>query len=266
MRDPKKKGTPVDTSDMDGGTGKQVIARAAAVLRALENQSSGLSLSRIGRASDLPRTTVHRIVTALEAQGLVTTGPSGVRLGPAIVRLAASAHTDVVAVAKPFAEALSRRTRETVDICVLREAHAISVDQFSSDQELRVVSPTGTAFPVHCTAHGKVLLSLCSDDEVDEFFEEPLQARTPSTITRKAVLFKQLAQIRATGYAIDRQEHAMGVCGVGVTLETSLPEQYAMALAVPALRFDERFESLLAALQQAKSEIEAAFGGARRKA
>jgi IclR family transcriptional regulator, acetate operon repressor len=102
------------------GSGKQVIARAAAVLRALENQTTGQTLAEISKTSGLPRTTVHRIVQALEAQQLVMSAPGGVRLGPALVRMAASAHTDVVMIAKPFVEVLGRRTRETVDVSVLR--------------------------------------------------------------------------------------------------------------------------------------------------
>lgn len=77
---------------------------------------------------------------------MVSTGSSGIRLGPALVRLAASAHTDVVAVARSYVEALGRRTRETVDVSVYRGFHAISVDQYPSDQELRVVSAVGPAF------------------------------------------------------------------------------------------------------------------------
>ncbi|CAB3751336.1 MULTISPECIES: IclR family transcriptional regulator [Burkholderia] len=253
----------IQEPEADGASGKQVIARAVAVLRALEGQSVGLSLSQIARAAALPRTTVHRLVNALEAQGFVATGSAGIRLGPALIRLAASAHMDVVAVAKPFADALSRRTRETVDICVIRGAHAISVDQYLSDQELRVGSSIGTAFPLHCTAHGKVLLSLLKDDEVASLLEHPLQRRTPATVVEQETLLRSLAEIRDLGYAVDREEHASGVCGLGVAIETASPQSYAMALAVPALRFEARFEDLLAALRQTKSEIESALGATR---
>ncbi|RFQ00861.1 hypothetical protein D0O09_17210 [Pseudomonas putida] len=47
--------------------------------------------------------------------------------------------------------------------CLDKGLHAISVDQYPSDQELRVVSPVGRAFPIHCTAHGKALLSTFSE-------------------------------------------------------------------------------------------------------
>lgn len=249
------------SEEAEAGSGKQVIARAAAVLRALENQSAGLTLSQIASASNLPRTTVHRIVAALEAQQMVATGSGGIKLGPAITRLAASAHTDIVSIARPFIEALGRRTRETIDLCVFRDAHVISVDQYASDQELRVVSPVGTAFPVHCTAHGKALLAVRSDAEIKRVLGPRLERRTDQTIERTALLLTHIGAVRNSGFATDVEEHAMGVCGIGVFLRTGLRGDYAIAIAVPALRFHDRFESLRAAIMQARSEIEAVAGG-----
>jgi DNA-binding IclR family transcriptional regulator len=74
-------------------TGVQVIARATDVLRALEAEPGRLSLAKIARRVELPRSTVHRIVTALEAESLVVpASPSGgYRLGPKLARFAASA-------------------------------------------------------------------------------------------------------------------------------------------------------------------------------
>ena len=181
------------SEDNDSASGRQVISRAAAVLRALAEDNSGQSLGQIAK-TDLPRTTVHRIVAALEAQQLAATTPAGVRLGQALVRLAASAHTDVVAAARPFVEALGRRLRETVDLCVFRGQHAVSVDQFASDQELRVVAAVGTAYPIHCTAHGKALLARLDDAALEELLGARLERRTASTITARKDLLAQLAE------------------------------------------------------------------------
>ena len=70
----------------------QVIARAATILRALEDENSGLSLGQIAQRVNLARSTVQRIVSALETEKLVIAAtPNGrVRLGPTILRLAAS--------------------------------------------------------------------------------------------------------------------------------------------------------------------------------
>src|SRR4029079_6130994 len=101
----------------------QVIARAASILRALEDQTPGLSLGQIAQRVDLARSTVQRIVAALEAEKLViAASPTGrVRLGPTILRLAASARTDFVALTRPFLLRLSQELGETVDLATIQK-------------------------------------------------------------------------------------------------------------------------------------------------
>ncbi len=79
----------------------QVIARAASIMRALEDTTTGLSLGEIAIKVGLARSTVQRIVAALESEKLVVAAsPAGrVRLGPTILRLAGSVRTDFVALA-----------------------------------------------------------------------------------------------------------------------------------------------------------------------
>jgi DNA-binding IclR family transcriptional regulator len=105
----------------------QVIARAAAILRALEEQPAGLSLGQIAQRVELARSTVQRIVAALAAEKLlIAASPTGrVRLGPTILRLAASARTDFVATARPFLVRLSDELSETVDLAAIKRDHLI---------------------------------------------------------------------------------------------------------------------------------------------
>ena len=139
----------------------QVIARAAAILRALEEQPVGLSLGQIAQRVDLARSTVQRIVAALEAEKLViAASPTGrVRLGPTILRLAASARTDFVALARPFLVRLSQELHETVDLATIKKDHLIFIDQVIGSQRLRTVSAVGETFPLYCTANGKAYLA-----------------------------------------------------------------------------------------------------------
>jgi DNA-binding IclR family transcriptional regulator len=243
--------------DDEGGSGKQVIARAAAVLRVLADTSTGLSIGQIAKATGLPRTTAHRIVAALEAQQLAVSGVGGTRLGSALVRMAASASKDIAELARPSVELLGRRTRETVDVCVHRGLHAVSISQFPSDQELRVVCHVGTAFPVHASAHGKALLADMAEEELDSLFHDRLEQRTRLTVKNLEDLRQQIQAVRELGYAVDLEEHAVGVCGLGVFIRTGLPERHAISLAVPSVRFHEKRESFVAALLQCKAEIEA---------
>src|SRR5271165_1255930 len=86
--------------------GVQVIARAAEVLRALEGNDQGLSLGQLARQLNLPKSTVQRIVAVLDRENFViaATPQAGVRLGPALVRIARSMRWGLVDIARPCLE------------------------------------------------------------------------------------------------------------------------------------------------------------------
>jgi len=157
--------TPASNGKSQGQSQVQVIARAAAILRALEQQATGLSLGQIAQRVGLARSTVQRIVAALEAEKfLIAASPNGrVRLGPTILRLATSARTDFVAVARPFLVELSHELRETVDLAAIKKDHLVFIDQVPGSQRLRAVSAVGESFPLHCTANGKAYLAELDD-------------------------------------------------------------------------------------------------------
>lgn len=252
-----EKGKATNMSHEADNSGSQVIARAAKILHALELNPGGRTISQLSRETGLPRTTVHRLVTSLESQKMLMTGTTGVKLGPALARLAASAHTDIISQARTAMETLGRRSRETVDLCVYRGSHTVSVSQYVSDQELRVVSTVGTAFPCHCTANGKAILAKLTDEKIKELLGSRLDVRTENTLSTLPLLLENIKKIRGLGYSVDNEEHARGVCGVGVYLSTGLHEHYAISIAVPAMRFKEKFDLLLGSLLQCKAEIEA---------
>jgi IclR family acetate operon transcriptional repressor len=240
-------------------SGKQVIARAAAVLKTLEGRADGLTIAEITRASELPRTTAQRIVVALQAQQMVVAVDGRVRLGPALTRLAGSTFLDVVGIARPHVEALSRATRETVNLSVLRGNHAVLVDQVASDHELRVVTPVGSALPLHCTAHGKALLAAMGDDEIAARLGDEWERRTRNTIAALAPLLKELARIRQAGVSYDEGEHLEGVNGIGMRLETRTAERYALSVAMPEVRYKDARAAIAERMGQAALAIAACF-------
>ena len=142
----------------------QVISRAAAVLRALRD-SGGLSLANLADEVGLARSTVHRIVTTLERERFVTTGSTDgrIHLGIELVSLGVAVNVDLRRELRPFLESLSMEMDETVDLSVLDQNRLLFLDQIGRLRRLRAVSGVGIAFPMHCTANGKVLLAALSE-------------------------------------------------------------------------------------------------------
>src|SRR5262249_11567812 len=170
----------------------QVIARAASILRALEQEVSGLSLGQIAQRVNLARSTVQRIVAALQAEKLViAASPNGrVRLGPTILRLAASVRTDFVSIARPFLVKLSSELAETVDLAPVREITLFFLGRVFGPRPLPPAWGGGELFPLYCPANGKASLAEPARAATKKLTAPPYGRPTPKTLPRLDRLLK----------------------------------------------------------------------------
>lgn len=235
----------------------QVIARAAAIMRALEDTTTGLSLGEIALKVGLARSTVQRIVSALETEKLVVAAsPAGrVRLGPTILRLAGSVRTDFVALARPFLIELSKELHETVDLASIKGDHLVFIDQVTGSQRLRTVSAVGDSFPLTCTANGKAYLAELDDAAIEALVGKAYKARTPHTITRLPQLLEDIQTVRRNGYALDCEEHTIGICAAGVSMRDMLGNFVAISVPVPTQRFQKDRELICERLLATKRTL-----------
>jgi DNA-binding IclR family transcriptional regulator len=241
----------------------QVVHRTAAILLALRGEADGLSLAQIAKRVGLARSTVHRLVAALEQERFVVAASSsrGFRLGPALASLAIAAVRDVVLLIHPYLVQLSQELDETVDLAVLEHDHVLFVDQVAATRRLRAVSSVGAVFPVHCTANGKALLAARTNDEVERLLPAKLERMTPNTIVSRAALIDELERIRVDRVAYDREEHTAGICAVGTVVATAEGPLAAVTVPLPTQRFDGNEKALTAALLRTRTAIEAGLGG-----
>ncbi len=240
----------------------QVIERASKVLRALEGQSSGLSLGDIAKATGLPRSTVQRIVGALEAEQFVisATPKARVVLGPALLRLAASVKIDIVQLGGPALKKLSTDTGETVDLSVLQGTNAVFVHQLPGRHRLQAVSAVGDRFPLHCSACGKALLAVAGAELMSTMAGKPMPAYTGNTITELETLREDITTFQENALCYDIEEHTEGISAIGTAFIDPLGRAYAISIPVPALRFDRLRESLEQSLIRCRNEIIDAIG------
>lgn len=239
----------------DGRNGIQVIARAAAVLRALKT-SSGMSLGQIAERVDLPRSTVQRIVGALQAERMVIGSRSGmgIRLGPELHALAEAARFDMVELMRPMLQQLAADTEETVDLSMRRDGRMVFIDQVPGSHRLRAVSAVGEAFPLTVTANGRACLAIASDMEIAK-----LVAAEPAGLSLDEVT-RIVAEVRRNGLAFDRDEHTPGISAIGIGFLDPRDDSYAISVPVPTSRFAEREGAIAAALKSLSREIADLFG------
>ena len=260
---PRKAKPPSNVSaGPSSGQSVQVIARAASVLRALEGEQTGLSLAQISQRVNLARSTVQRIVDALRTEHflIAATPTSGVRLGPALIRLAASASVEFDQITRPIMAELSQRLAETVDLSVLKGNAAVFTDQIQGAHRLRAVSAVGETFPLHCTANGKALLSLMPKQNLDRYLRNPLPRMTPATITRAAELRVEIEACAKSGVAFDDEEHTEGISAVGTAFADPLGRIIALSVPVPTTRFKKMKPEMVRQLLIARTSILEALG------
>jgi DNA-binding IclR family transcriptional regulator len=219
--------------------GVQSIARAAAVLRALERAPEGLGLGQIAAAAELPKSTAHRIIGALAEEDLVAQAADGrIRLGGAIARLGSAGREAMAERLRPIMLALRRELDETVDLAVLDGAAVRFVGQVAAPRRLRATSSIGEVFPLHCTANGKALLAALPEAQALALLPKRLPRFTPHTVTSREELLDELAGIRHHGVAHDRGEHTEGICAIGAAVGDSVdPAAAAISVPVPSQRF-----------------------------
>ena len=249
--------TTSDVATSVDRNGVQVIARAAAILRALEAEPDGLSLGELAKRLDLARSTVQRLVGALADEQLVMTGGprGGVTLGSALVRLAAAANIETDRIVRPFLQSVSRELSETVDLSTLRGRTAIFVDQVVGTSRLTAISAVGEAFPLHCTANGKALLACLSPDRVRALVDGRMIAMTANTITDFSKLDADIIDSRKTHLSFDIEEHSEGICAVGTSFIDPLDREFALSVPVPTTRFAAKRNKIADALIAVRAEI-----------
>lgn len=167
----------------------------------LKETQTGMSLAQIAAKLDLPRSTVQRIVTALQDERLVIASATGggLRLGPELHALAGAARYDIVERCRPFLNDLAQTTAETVDLSVLRGARIIFLDQVQGTHRLRTISCDGEVFLLTTTANGRACLSLLPDADIArrakaEWAQQGVNGDLPALQTL-------LAEVRKTGLA-----------------------------------------------------------------
>jgi len=208
-------------------------------MRVLEGQSRGLRIEEIARRTTIPLSTVKRIVESLRTEQFIiaATPGSGVRLGPLIKRLSESAVAGIGQVIRPLITDLSKRLGETVDLSILDGRAAVLTDQIQGANRLRAVSTVGDAFPLHCTAHGKALLSVLSDDKLIRLISGPLPKLTPNTIVGPTELIRAIKCCRRIGIASDDEEHTEGISALATGFVDPRGRALAMSIPVPTSRF-----------------------------
>lgn len=217
-----------------------VLGKVVTVLYAFTVDDHGLSLAELGRRTGIPKGTLHRLLSDLVKVRLLDRTRAGYRLSGQLFELGMRASTErsLIEVATPFLEDLYERTHETVHLGILEGTEVVYIAKIGGHRQARSPSRLGGRMPLHCTAIGKALLAHSDPEIIDRVLAEPLERRTPKTLSGPGLLRAQLERILDEGVSYEREESAMGItCVAAPVLDTDDRPIAALSVTGPVARF-----------------------------
>ena len=231
------------------------ISRSAEILKCL---SDGINrISDISQKLKMGKSTVHRLLKALESAKLVIQDPvtHHYYLGSLIINLASKpliAHQNLNVCALESLTYLREFTRETVILHIRIGVERICLEELQSLENIKFSAGKGYVAPIYTGSAGKVLLSEISEIELQQLLENiNLKAIAPNTITNKDELLKEIKKAKKQGYAMSFGERVSKSSSVSVPIK-----EYICPVAMSILGPDNRFtlERMKAALVEMKKE------------
>jgi DNA-binding IclR family transcriptional regulator len=256
--------TPSD--DVSVGSGAD---RVLAILNVLGAYPEGIGLSELARLVHSPRSSVHRALAVLRRADLIEQdGNSRYRLGYGLLKLAFSYYEelDVVSRVRPALAGLASEFSETSHYAILDGTEVVYLAKVQSAQaRFQMKSAIGGRNPAYCTGVGKALLAyrLLTYDDVKKFIEgheRPLVRHTDTTLTEADALHQEFLEIRARGYALDREEHEEGLCCLALPLFLSSATVPDGAISITAVTQRLSLATLEASVERTRALVRKILG------
>ncbi|MGD9958569.1 IclR family transcriptional regulator [Nocardioides sp.] len=235
--------------------GPHLVSRVGALLRSVANhEPTGTTTAGVAHAAGLPRPTVHRLLTSLQAEGLVDRIASSGHwvLGPELFFLgnAAAARYDVTGLARPSVTRLAQATGESAffsarrgdeTICLVREDGSFPIRSF--------VLYEGVRFPLGVASAGLVILAHLPEHEREAYLARVDLTTAWGPAHGRLPLADRVRATRRTGYAVNPGLVVEGSWGLGAAVfdSTGTPA-WALSLTGIESRFTEARRSELGTL------------------
>jgi DNA-binding IclR family transcriptional regulator len=233
-------------------------------------RSNGVNLTDLAARVELPIPTVLRLVRTLEVENFVERQNGLIRLGPAVLHLAAVMDPDGAfgSSVNAAAEELRDRTNETACVYLREGTECVTIRVAEADQTVRWVPQVGERFPIWVGGPADVLLAFGPTAQIldDLEAENARHGWTPGDVrwTDVEALWKVAEDTRGRGYAINTRDRLRGtawqqasdVWGISVPIHTPSDALFgALAFCAPGFRARRDDEHKLAAVARAIAEL-----------
>jgi IclR family transcriptional regulator, acetate operon repressor len=215
------------------------VNRAISILQVLARRGP-TTLTEIATELNIHKATVFRLLSTLEARGLVDQNNHRGRyqLAYGVVQLAAGVtrKLNLSVVSRRSCEALAEDVGESAEIAIVDDGAVVTIDQVIGAAAMTTVNWVGRRTPLHATSAGKVFLAHMSPDRLADRLSGSLERFTKHTITNRHHLEEQLTTARDQGYAFTLEEYEVGLAAVAAPIR-DLDGQVIAAVGVSGPNF-----------------------------
>lgn len=225
--------------------GTASFSKFMTVLQAIADNPGKKDISQLTTAVGYPRTTVHRIVAGLIAEGLALQNLNGsYSLGNRLIQLASKSweSSDLRSIARPFIEALRNATSETVHLAVPSGNGMAYIDKLESPNAVGMMTRIGARVEFHSTSVGKAYLAALPDDRARAIIAElDLRPFTNCTFTEPDKFYEEIIKTRERGYSYDHEENEPDIrCFGSIIYDRSGEPVAGVSISIPVYRYDEK--------------------------
>lgn len=214
------------------------VSKALAILEVMAlSDGRPIGVSDIAHVTDMPKSTAHRLLKAMEQRGFVGRDGSKYKVGTRCLLLSSVARWSQYGVlmdhAIPAMEWLFERTHETVHLGVLDGSDVLFLEKINARGGCRIGSRVGRRVPAEFTPIGRVLLA-ATDLERTEGTGTGTDADIP--LARQGAA----AALRAKGAVVGGHRANPEFAGVAAPVPLACPDFPVAALSVdgPVARFN----------------------------
>lgn len=214
--------------------------RVLSILELLAMHPDGMTMADICRELAAPKSSLFPILHTMAEEGFLAYSEAGgkYRIGikAYVVGKAYNRDREALGIFKAQMERIVDTCQETCQVGILSHGDVLYIAKVDSPLPIRLMSETGRALPVHCTAIGKALVSEMSRDELSAIIGESFHAYTPRTIKDLDTLMDELEQVRTEGVAHDRGEMTDSIECLAVPIRVDGIIEYGLGISVPSYR------------------------------
>jgi len=212
------------------------VGKAFRILEELQEHEA-CRVTDLSHNVELPESTVYKYLKTFELQDYVKRTDNGYALDYKFLQFGGIVRDRcrIFQFGRGRVESLADEIDEVVFISVLDRDRGVFIFRANDQYNIKESLPLGKRYHLHQNASGKAMLAKLTDVEIQRIVDnQGLPNGTERTITSEEVLFDEIDQVRAQGYALNNAERDSKLMAVSSAVKDDKYDEIgAIGISIP---------------------------------